>query len=162
MSTATVSANGRYRYRLSCGDLNKPAMLFIMLNPSTADAFEDDQTIRKCKGFAEREGYMHLEVVNLCALRCTKPEHLLLGEFDPVGPDNDAHVKAAIREAAIIVAAWGAPSRGLKAIHYLRTRDTVNAIGRAGKAMFCLGKTKKGHPRHPLYLRSDAPLERFP
>jgi hypothetical protein len=110
---ADLSPCGTYRYLLGrrVGEGDRTA-LFMMLNPSTADATEDDPTIRRCTGFARREGCGVLEVVNLFAYRATDPAELRTAP-DPVGPANDHHIKAALGRVALVVVAWGALPRPL-------------------------------------------------
>src|SRR5689334_18589152 len=104
---ALFDPTGRYRYRLwRQWDPAKPAVAFVMLNPSTADATTDDPTIRRCFGFAQGWGFGRLEVVNLFALRATDPRELARHP-DPVGPANDAHIAAALALTDQAVAAWG-------------------------------------------------------
>jgi hypothetical protein len=136
---------------------NAPLMTFVMLNPSVADAAADDPTIRRCLGFAKREHCGGIIVVNLFALISTDPAALLRAQY-PVGPVNLEVLEWALLAPmhGIAVAAWGALSRTL---HHAsqRSRATV----RMRRRMRCLGTTKAGHPRHPLYLRGDAPLQEF-
>lgn len=161
-SGAVVSPCGRYRYRLwrrvvshHAHHVKDRIALFIMLNPSTADAMLDDPTIRRCIGFAAREGCGWLHVVNLYAYRATDPR-ALVSAGDPVGPENDASIAAAIAEACAsggyVLAAWGVYPRAAARV------ETVRAICRSlgGDALYCLGTSAAGHPRHPLYLRADA------
>jgi hypothetical protein len=152
---AVLSDDQAYRYRLSrIWDEAVPTMLVIGLNPSTADATNDDATIRRCRGFAAREGCGGLQVVNLFAYRSTDPA-ALTRVADPVGPDNDVHIAAA-EFAAVAVAAWGASGR-LNG----RDRDVTDLIHSLGVPLRCWGYTKAGHPRHPLYLPGSTPLQRF-
>lgn len=157
--SAILSPCGTYRYVLTrqiqqAMKHDKPC-LFVMLNPSTADAELDDPTIRRCIGFAKRELCTELTVVNLYALRATNPQELF-NYPDTCGPDNNHHFIEQVRKhegVGIIIAAWGAH----KAVHYahvhkiLRRENTV-----------CLGKTAAGHPRHPLYVKADQPLIPWP
>lgn len=156
IKAATISEDGLYRYTLSRSWGPGPQALFIMLNPSTADAELDDPTIRRCIGFARREGCDGITVVNLYAYRATKPLHLW-EQVDPVGPRNNAVLDAALQQArhagAPIIAAWGANARAG------RVNDLLD-IAR-GTQLHCLGLTKQGAPRHPLYLRSDSQLIPF-
>ena len=119
-----------------------------MLNPSTADAEKDDPTIRRCKNFSWRVGCNLLTVVNLYALRSPSPKALVASE-DPEGHDNEVHVARACAEAHVLIAAWGAslPPIQSRSMRYVFSHDPK-----------CLGMTKAGHPRHPLYVRSDEPL----
>lgn len=148
---AVISGDERYRYLLTrrCGPRLRP-VVFVMLNPSTADARVDDPTIRRCVGFARTWGYDVMCVVNLYALRATDPRDLRKAE-DPVGPDNDRYLAHARRIVnvfgGIVVAAWGgfAPTD--------RVAAGVAALGDV--PLHCLGVTKYGQPRHPLYVRGD-------
>ncbi len=143
--SATISADGVYRYTLSrVWDETLPNLNFIMLNPSTADADLDDPTIRRCIGFGQRDGYGGIQVVNLYAFRATKPSEMLAA-IDPVGPDNDA---AWLQINGDVVAAWGANAK----------QDQVNRAIGVFQELKCLGVTKDGHPRHPLYIRGDQPI----
>lgn len=155
-SYARISDDGVYRYTLGRqwvgGD---GTAVFVMLNPSTADAATDDPTIRRCIGFAKTLGCGGLHVVNLYAYRATRPADLWLAT-DPVGPENDKVLRAAFLtaygEGSPVIAAWGVnakPSRA-RAVGLLATS--------AGVGLSALGVTKAGAPRHPLYLRSDALL----
>ena len=106
-AAATISPCGLYRYELVRAWGDPPFCAFVMLNPSTADGAEDDNTIRRCVGFAQRFGFGGFSVVNLFAFRATKPE-AMLAAADPVGPDNDAHILGALAAAQRVFAAWGA------------------------------------------------------
>ena len=118
-----------------------------MLNPSTADADEDDPTIRRCKSFAQREGCSALEVVNLYAHRATDPKQLWQ-VLDPIGPENDRYITDAVEHAGVVIAGWGAHAKRMRA----------KAVERLLPGAFALGFTKQGSPKHPLYIKSDAPL----
>lgn len=157
--TADISECGAYRYRLTRHwNDSAAAMPFVMLNPSTANADVDDPTIRRCMSFARRECAGGIIVVNLWALRATDPMKIELHPF-PAGPHNvgalDEVAALSATTGVPIVCAWGAnsPIRGLGA-----ARRFLNQ----GAHLCCLGKTKAGHPRHPLYVRGDQPLEAFP
>jgi len=104
-------APNRYRYRLIIpwGDPCNRCM-FVMLNPSTADATHDDATIRRCRSFAEAMGHEAIDVVNLFGLCSTDPRELkraLAEGRDPIGPKNDGHIVEAMATARTIVCAWG-------------------------------------------------------
>ncbi|MDH4555683.1 DUF1643 domain-containing protein [Pseudomonas sp. BN417] len=152
--SAIFSECGTYRYLLTRpGDVHaeKGTALFLMLNPSTADATEDDPTIRRCRNFARAWGCNGIAVANLYALRATDPAELWKHP-DPVGPDNDWRLKSIAREYTDIVCAWGANARSD------RVTAVTSILTAAGGRLWCLGTTKDGHPRHPLYVRSDQPL----
>lgn len=153
--SAIISACGLYRYRLSrVWSEARAALPFVMLNPSTADADIDDPTIRRCMAFARRDDYGGIEVANLYALRATDPE-ALWQHPDPFGPENEGHLRdvalASVSYGTPVVCGWGAKGRD-------NTR-AVRIMQLAGARLVCLGKTKKGLPRHPLYLRGDQPFE---
>lgn len=150
-SHAGFSPCRRYRYTLSrTWDAASPPLVFIGLNPSTADETTDDPTIRRCIGFARRDGFGGIVMLNLFALRSTDPA-ALSDASDPVGPWNDDQIFAACK-GRTVVAAWGVHGT-------LRGRDKVVRRLLAGVDLRCLGRTKEGNPRHPLYLRADAPLQ---
>lgn len=153
---AAISQDGRYRYMLARQWDDRPAATFIMLNPSTADDMVDDPTIRRCIGFARTWQCGGLVVVNLYALRSTDPR-ALWADPDPVGPENDFHLAAAARafeHRAPLVAAWGAHAKADRIQHVL----TIPAVA---DRLQCLGTTKAGAPRHPLYLPATTELERW-
>lgn len=151
-ATATFDDAGAYRFRLSrVWDPGGTRCLFAMLNPSTADAFTLDPTVRRCVRFARSWGFGALEVVNLFALRSTDPAGLR-DVADPVGPGNDDAIVAAARAADIVVAAWG--------VHAVLggRADAVRALlADAGVELHYLRLTKDGHPGHPLYVPAATP-----
>jgi hypothetical protein len=153
--SADISADGLYRYTLRREWASGPTMTFIMLNPSTADADIDDPTIRRCIGFANREGCGTLHVVNLFGFRSTKPNGLL-NAVDPKGPENTRYVKDAVDRSTFTVAAWG--NWWLACRHRPPRFNVEGYAGRTGKHLLCLGTTASGQPRHPLYVKGDAPL----
>ena len=153
---ATFSGCRTWRYSLLREwDPTLPQAVFIGLNPSTADETVDDPTIRRCIGFAKSWGCGSLEMLNLFAVRSPFPKYIQ-NVPDPVGPMNDAVIRAVCGDdpIGIIVAAWGVHGR-------YRDRD-IEVMGlldgvEAAAFIECLGMTKAGDPRHPLYLRADAP-----
>lgn len=165
---AELSPCGTYRYALwRSWSISLPVAVFVMLNPSTADALQDDPTIRKCKGFAERWGCGGIYVVNLFAFRATDPKQLRTAHADIVGPDNHAHQRRAISRLCSpmavpgpCVAAWGSQPSCVLADHPARLR-ALAAEYRV--ELQCLGTAKDGNPRHPLMLAYGtelAPLTR--
>jgi hypothetical protein len=153
---AEFSLDRTYRYALwRTWSRQGRSALFVMLNPSTADETQNDPTIRRCIAFARRWGYGSLTVCNLFALRSTDPA-ALYSHADPVGPDNDEVIAGHANGAGIVIAAWGVHGalRG-------RGRTVAEELEGAGCPVFCLGTTKDGHPRHPLYLRGDVEPVRF-
>jgi hypothetical protein len=121
---------------------------FILLNPSTADETVDDPTIRRCRVFAQAWGYRWLVVTNLFAYRATDPAVMKLAA-DPIGPGNDAHIRGIALNAAAVVAAWG-----VHGCHRGRDAEARALLEAIGVETLCLGTTRGGHPRHPLYQRA--------
>lgn len=160
MAGATVSDCGLYRYRLWRAWGRGPGLLWIMLNPSTADARKDDPTIRRCAGFTKTMGFSHFEVMNLFALRATDPSELV-GHPDPVGPDNDEGLRIACRyRGGLIIVAWGSASKLPREL--LQEREEMIKGLTIPSGLKCLGFTRDGHPKHPLYVPKDASLMTWP
>jgi hypothetical protein len=161
---ARMSEDGKYRYSLGrhwgdevrLGIPSSPAVTFIMLNPSTADATVDDPTIRRCMGFAKRLGQSSLLVVNLFAFRATDPAELSAAD-DPVGKENDKVIRRACLPSVSVclIAAWGA----LGTRYHTRVNEVLHIVTtEAHRHLAYFGNTKSGQPKHPLYLASNAEL----
>src|SRR4051812_16093160 len=146
LRSALFSPDRTYRYLLTRTWAEGPTILWLMLNPSTADAERDDPTIRRCIAFSRRFGFARLEVANLYALR-TPPPSALRAHPSPVGPDTDAHLAAAAARADTILAAWG---------HFPFARPHAREVLALlpPDRLRCLGLTRSGAPRHPLYLHT--------
>ena len=143
--SATADIRGDYRYTLTrVWDSALPMITFVLLNPSTADAVQLDPTLRRCVGFAKREGYGGMLILNLYAFR-TKDPKVMLAATDPVGPDNDCVLSGV---TGTVVAGWGTKADPARVTRALALLPRLHA----------LGVTKEGHPGHPLYLPADAPL----
>lgn len=143
--SAVLSPEGMYRYRLDRTWGQGPRVLFVMLNPSTADGTQDDPTLRRCIRFARDWGYGSLTVANLYAYRATAPADLKKAA-DPVGPECDLYLKRCAGEASLVVAAWGMHAQP----------ERVKQVRRLlGPEVMALAWTKAGQPRHPLYVRGD-------
>jgi hypothetical protein len=127
----------------------------VMLNPSTADAEKDDPTIRRCIAFAARERFGGVEILNLFAFRATAPADLKASD-DPVGPDNDRHLRELFRRHETVLAAWGAHGG-----HHGRAEAIMRMASRVGATLTCLGRTAQGQPRHPLYVKGDSAVLLF-
>ena len=144
--SAVISDCQQYRYELRrVWDESKPFVLFVGLNPSTANAEIEDNTSRVCINYAKRWGYGGLLLGNLFAYRSTD-QSALYRVADPIGPKNDSWLKKLQEEATLVVCAWSASgayqSRNQAVLSFLRNPH-------------CLTKLKSGHPGHPLYKRSD-------
>lgn len=149
LSDAVVDFTGVYRYLLfRSWDESLPHVCFCMLNPSTADSIADDPTIRRCIGFAKAWGCGGFYVVNLFAYRATSPKELKLAP-DPVGLWNFCFIYVVSQQASMTVAAWG--TRGLLLHQDMHVLPLL-------KNPVCLGLTKAGQPKHPLYVPGDTEL----
>jgi hypothetical protein len=181
-SGAVLSEDGMYRYELRrVWDETRPLCGWGMLNPSVADAKRDDPTVRRCTGFTRvwripeiaPDGFGGYVVVNLYGLRASDPAELrgvrstsiLVSTlspaiyasvpWDPIGPENDLHIRSVAHEVAMFICAWGAnPSVGQ------RSQDVARILQQENPSLklMCLGTTKDGMPRHPLYVKADVPL----
>jgi hypothetical protein len=157
-SGAQFSHDSIYRYALTRQWSDGPCVAFLMFNPSTANAADDDPTIRRCIGFARRWGYGRLVILNLYAIRGTDPK-TPSRTLDPVGPLNDYWIEEVCGEAREIICAWGC------AQHMKSIGDRISTVMEIFKyrspKVSCLGYRKDGHPRHPLMLHYDTPREPF-
>ena len=143
----------RYRYQLERHwDESRPQVLFIGLNPSTADASHDDPTVRRCIRFARDWGYGGLLLGNLYAFRATRPRELAAAGY-PVGRGNNRALQDLASRADALVAAWGNDGHELG-----RDRRVMRLLGRP---LLCLGTTARGAPRHPLYVRASVQPQAF-
>lgn len=157
---AVISDCGRYRYRLERDGGEGLPTAVIMVNPSTADAETDDATIRKLRGFAERNGWGKLIVGNLFAYRATDVRQL--GKVsDPIGPENDSHLASIFMDAGRVVFAWGPVSKQPK-YQRARWRKVFESAVGFGHTPFCIGPPAKcGHPKHPLMLPYSSEISRW-
>jgi hypothetical protein len=148
---AIFSEDRRYRYALSrTWNKNLPAVMFVGLNPSTADETVNDPTVRRCINFAERWGYGKLYMMNLFAFRATDPLEIKSADA-PIGPLNDHYLDLAWVRSGLHIAAWG-----VHGDHGGRERDFAMKTRKfAPVSLKCLKVTKDGHPSHPLYIKGD-------
>lgn len=155
--SAVISPCGLFRLRLD-RDLRRtgPVVAILGVNPSTADAFTNDATIRKDIGFGARLGWGRIIKGNKFAYRATDVRELRSCS-DPVGPGNDDHLLAMMREADMVIAAWGPLTKLPRALRD-RWRDVVRISEVAGKPLQCFGTAGDGHPRHTLMLSYETPL----
>ena len=144
--SAVISECGFYRYELRrVWDDDKPWVLFICLNPSTADHEQEDNTSRVCINYAKRWGYGGLVIANLFAYRSTDPENLYKVD-DPIGPENDIHLKRLSTQAIETICAWSDDGG-----HMGRDMSVLTLL----KSPKCLTMLKSGRPGHPLYKSKD-------
>jgi hypothetical protein len=150
--SAVISTCGKYRYSLE-RDKGVNPLVFVMLNPSTADSDLDDPTIRRCRNFASDNGYNGIVVVNLYAFRATKPKDLFLAA-EPVGKENELYISELTKERDVCCA-WGvnAPADRVEIVKRVLAYSEANTL--------CLGVTKNGSPRHPLYVKADHKLVNY-
>jgi hypothetical protein len=168
---ADLSPDGVHRYSLWRRWGDAPPMTVIGLNPSTADGTLPDPTMTRCEGFARRAGAGGLLMVNLWSYR-TKSPTLLRRAAGPAphapaqpapaaitgGAVAEAALLAAVVQAGVVVAAWGD-----QGAYFDRDREVVALLERFTPfaTLYCLGVSKGGRPRHPLYMPADAPLVPF-
>jgi hypothetical protein len=151
-SDAQFSECRKYRYALwRIWDESKPYVMFIGLNPSTADESEDDPTIKRCVDFAKSWGYGGLCMTNLFAYRSTDPAKLQI-EQDPIGFENDNWLRNLSKSAGVVVAAWGNGGAYLG-----RSKEVTSMI----KNLKCIKLNKTGEPAHPLYQPRTSNLKQL-
>jgi hypothetical protein len=150
MALATFDLTRTYRFRLTrTWNPDGPRINFLMLNPSTADAFDLDPTVRRCVAFARTWGFGCIEVTNIFAFRATDPT-VLIAQTEPVGTGNDQAILDAARMADQVVAAWG-----VRGTHRGRGDEVAALLADIDVRPVALRVTKHGHPAHPLYLARD-------
>lgn len=157
---ANISADKVYRYSLirRLGhDAVTRRICWAMLNPSTADAAQDDPTIRRVMDFSWMWGFNRVEIVNAYALRSTNPAHLW-SHPDPTGPLNDDYIGLAAANADAVVVAWGTNITRPRAARVLQMLRMFSQE----RMLWCLGTTKEGYPRHPLYLAKSTQRITYP
>lgn len=161
LKEAFISEDGLYRYWLTrVWDDKLPFLLWLMLNPSTADHKIDDPTIRRVISFTRAWGYGGAVVANMCAYRSAYPEDLITAQkqgVDIVGPENYLHMKDLVKGGDVIVG-WGANAAILPG----PAAAICNLLHEAApKNVWHLGLSKDGHPKHPLYLKATTPRQPF-
>lgn len=155
--SAILSKCETYRYSLTrTWDPSKPRVTVIGLNPSTADGTKDDNTIRKCIGFAKNWDFGELVMVNLFAFRATNPADMMKAT-DPIGPENDEYLALVCDSSKTVIVAWGNHGK-----HLNREKEVIEMLTKGYKLeLMCLGKTMQGTPRHPLYVPYSVKLSPF-
>lgn len=152
INTAKLSSCRRYRYALwRTWDDSKPFVLFVGLNPSTADETTDDATLTRCINFAKSWGYGGVCMSNLFAFRATLPTDMKRA-IDPIGKDNNMWLKKLAKNAGLVVAAWGNDGTYLN-----RSMDVKKII----LNLHYLKMNKSGEPAHPLYLSAKLTPQRM-
>jgi len=157
---ARFSADGRYRQlmrRWTGGAFPQHYVLFIGMNPSTADAEVNDPTCAREWNFAQREGFSAMIKANVGDYRATDPKMLLAPGVAAVSADNLPTIRQAAAGAALIVLCHGKLNKALAPAG----RALVAALLADGRQLWCFGTNADGSPKHPLYLRADTPLQPF-
>jgi hypothetical protein len=170
--SALISTDQRYRYQLARSwsqDFGSYA-LWLGLNPSTADGEQDDPTVdNMCRRTqlwgAPPEGgkpFVGIFLGNLYAWRATDPLQLLYKD-DPVGPENDTHLRYMISRSDMVICAWGNGPFNIRQqpMHMNRCREVLQLVSEYGKTAYMLARTGSKHPRHPLYWPADAQPQVF-
>ncbi len=148
---------GLYRYELGQRWRRGPLACFVALNPSVASKDRPDPSYKRMIGFTRTWGHAGVVVVNTNALVSTDPD-ALLEHPDPVGPENDAHIRGVMGSSAVVVCAWG----GHRAAQ-VRAERVLAIIREEGRVPMCLVVNGDGSPSHPLYLKKTlVPIEYVP
>lgn len=150
------------RYRMALTRIWKPGApgaVVSGLNPSTADAFQDDPTIRSVSTQLDIMGYGALLMLNAFAFKATDPKDMLK-EPDPVGRENDEAWERLLGDPReprpLFIAAWG-----YHGAHMGRDLRIMDMLENWGIEPMCFGITMTGQPRHPLYLPHGTELKRY-
>jgi hypothetical protein len=152
IATADFSECRRYRFKLTrVWDLTRPVICVIGVNPSIADAQKNDPTIRKVINFARRWGAGGFNMLNLNPHISTEPADALEIVDEPIMLENDGFVRRAIHSSRV-VCAWGTSAS--KFIWAMKRMQSLLSDPENFCSIECLGVTKEGYPRHPLYLKS--------
>lgn len=152
--TAQFSDDHKYRFRLSRwwdsteNEHNGTMVLFVMLNPSTANEFVDDPTIRRCIGFVKLWGYSHMVVLNLFSIVSSDPK-ILLTANDPIGIDTDEWLRIESARCSKVIVAWGEYGNRV----HIRVHEVLQILT-AHRNVYCLKENLSGQPIHPLYAKS--------
>lgn len=157
---AIFSACLQYRYELRrVWDTRLPPLVMILLNPSTATEIENDPTITRCIQRARSIGRGSLIVLNAFAFRATEPDDMM-ATSKPVGPENDAFIYRGLSECqraeGTAVIGWGAHGAWKG-----RDRQIIEMGRQLRMPLYCLGFTKAGQPRHPLYVLAKEELTAY-
>lgn len=152
--SAQFDRTGRYRFSLHRRwETGQGLATFVMLNPSSADHQKNDPTISRCIQLSRHWGFSGLNVVNLFAYRTASPAHLRK-IVRPIGKENDSHILANARSASRIILGWG--NHGC-----WKERDQHVISLLADFDLWCIGITKSGQPKHPLYATANIELRKF-
>lgn len=150
---AVFDRRRKYRYALwRRWKAGGSALFVIGLNPSTADEWTDDATIKRLIGFAKRDGFNALYMGNLFAFRARDPKALEKEKY-PIGYYNSVHLLRMQKISQQTVLAWGAHAKAAAQADWI-----LRLLEDAKVPLFCFGKTKTGQPKHPLYLKANTKI----
>lgn len=151
---------GKYRYKLWRRWSDKPPLVFIMLNPSTADLLKNDPTIERCERRTRMLGFGAIYVGNAFAFRATQPDDMKAHD-DPIGNLNDASLRALMNMAkwsgGKVIVGWGKDG-GFRG----RSKEVVDIALDCGVQLYCLAYCKNGQPQHPLYIPYEEKMKPWP
>lgn len=141
-NTAKFSKCRKYRYALwRTWDESKDYVMFVGLNPSTADETTDDRTLQKCINYSKSWGSGGVCMANLFAFCAINPSDMKAAKY-PIGSENNKWLKNLAKNAGLVVAAWGNHGSYLG-----RSKQVVKLLPK----MYCLKMNNSGEPAHPLY-----------
>lgn len=156
LADAIISPCEKYRYRLTrrVGPGSR-RLVCILLNPSTANAKDDDPTVSRLMAFAKRLGYDILEIVNLFAFRTPSPSECVQQGTNAIGPDNDRYLNELLDLAAVdgtVLCAWGngLPTKLGVTMTRVRAAYVLALVAARGLTPYCFGTNDDGSPKHPL------------
>lgn len=138
-----------YRYTLERTWKLGPKVMFVGLNPSTADEQTLDPTLRRCVRFADDWGCGGFYMTNLFAFRTKSPLEMKRA-LDPIGPENDEWILRCAVKSIFIVCAWGAHGSWMK-----RDREVYEMLRKRGYDLRALHVNADFSPKHPLYVKGD-------
>ena len=155
IGTAIFSLDHKYRYVLTRKWSNNGICLFIMLNPSTADAYKFDPTVSRAYKIAKRLKLGELVVLNIFAIKGSDPS--VIKEYDdPIGKYNDYYINYYCKKSKMIIVAWG--NHGS---YNNRSNDVKNILKRNKKGVYCIDINNSGEPKHPLYTKNNSKLKKY-
>jgi len=153
-SGAILDQKRAYRFLIWRFWDGSPRVLFIGLNPSTANECSDDPTLRRCVSFARSWGYGGMYLCNVFSF--ITPDPSLLTKENAFHEANPPAINMARALSVLTVLVWG---DGIEiAADGLRV---AKRVAETSEAPMCFGLTKKGNPRHPLYLKGDVELVEY-
>lgn len=152
---AVFSFDKKYRYILGRKWSNKGKCLFILLNPSTADAFKLDPTITRAYNLSKKLGLGELIILNIFAIRGSNPE-IIKKVSDPIGPLNNYYIKKYVKKSDLIILGWGNHGKINN-----RSKEIIDIIKKVKKEIYVLDINKNGEPKHPLYIKSDIKIKKY-